>query len=448
MRRFCRSVDIKDINFIKRCIRLWLDEKKNRKDVQKFLSFYSGLTYQEIKESMYCEDYWFLEETTDRIAKDVQQRIFRRKLDLPPIRFKRKYDEACCKWRIIGIQKPIHQIFDYIAVEGCREMFEAKIGPYQMASLPGGGQEKGARTIYRWLQLDEKHTRAYAKADVRQCYPSIDHDLLKSLFARDLKNPELLWLVYELIDAFPEGLSIGSYFSQYACNYFLSKAYHFASEQLFKERKKRNGSIDRTRLIYKQLFYMDDILFLGSSQKDVEKGMELFGDFLRSNLKLSLKQNWKSGKADYIGKDGKHHGEFIDMMGYRIYRDHITVRRRTFKRMRRTILRAEIKMNQGEDFPLDMAYRIISHAGKIEHSDAYEFSKKHNLHRIKSKAEKIISSHDKALAEEKKRRKLLYENHNRTLPDYAGGASVQSAEGWDCRGVDSQEYTESNGCPF
>lgn len=447
MRRFCRNVDIKDIEFIKRCIYLWLDEKKSRRDVQRFLSFYAGLPYQKIREAIECEDYGFLAATAERIAQDIRKRLLSRKLNLPPIRFRKKYDEGSGKWRLMGIQKPIHQIFDYIAVEGCGEMFEAKIGTYQMASFPGRGQEKGVKVISKWLQLDEKHTRYYAQADVRQCYPSVDHDILKSMFARDIKNPELVWLVCELIDTFPTGLSIGSYFSQYACNYYLSKAYHYASEQLFKERRKKRGGVVRVRLVYHIMFYMDDILFLGSSQKDVEKGMELFGGFLEDELRLQLKPNWKSGKVDYTGKDGEHHGDFIDMMGYRIYRDHITVRRRTFKRMRRTIIRAEARVKGGKEIPLDMAYRVVSYAGKIEHSDSFGFSTKHNLTRIKSRAQKIISSHDKVLAEKKKRRKQNYENRNRTLPDNAGGADIPGIGERDGRGLDQKEYRADN-CPF
>lgn len=447
MRRFCRNVDIKDKRFIERCIYLWLEEKKNRKDVQRFLSFYSGLSYREIQEAVDCEDYWFLKETVERIAEDVQNRIIDRELDLPPIRFKQKYDDGSGKWRLIGIQKPIHQIFDYIAVEGCRELFDAKIGPYQMASLPGRGQEKGVQVISKWLQLDEKHTRYYAQADIRKCYPSVDHGLLKAMFARDIKNPELLWLVHELTDCFPQGLSIGSYFSQYACNYFLSKAYHYASEQLFKERKKKRGAPEWVRLIHHILFYMDDILFLGAAQKDVEKGMAILGGFLEDELGLHLKPDWKTGKVDYIGKDGKHHGDFIDMMGYRIYRDHITIRRRSFKRIRRTIIRAEARMKDGKDIPLDMAYRIISHAGKIEHSDSYRFSTKHALPKIKSRAEKIISSHDKVLAEEKKRRKQSYEKRNRTLPNVAGRNDVSGTWGRESRSLAPEEHRADN-CPF
>lgn len=76
---------------------------------------------------MEFEDYWFLDETITKIAEDVQRRLKFHALDLPPILYRQRYDDGSEKWRTIGVQKPIHQIFDYIAVEGCIDMFMAKI---------------------------------------------------------------------------------------------------------------------------------------------------------------------------------------------------------------------------------------------------------------------------------------------------------------------------------
>lgn len=307
MRRYCKNVDITDTGFIERCIYLWLEKKRSRRDVQRFLAHYTDLTYRQIRKMMRIKATNWLPECIKRVAEDVRRRLIEEKLDLPPIEFKDKYDDVCGKWRRIGIQKPIHQIFDYVAVEACREMFMAKIGPYQMASIPGRGQEKGAKQILKWIQMDPKHCRYWVKGDVRRCYPSIPHDRIKARFARDIKNKKLLWLIYELIDSFPEGLSIGSYFSQFACNYYLSQAYHYAAEQLHKVRRKKSGEISRTRLLYHQIWFMDDVLLIGSSERDMDKAMALLTDYMRERLGLTIKPEWRIYATDYIGADGKHH---------------------------------------------------------------------------------------------------------------------------------------------
>ena len=401
MRRYCREVDISDIGFIERCIWLWLAKKKKRADVQHFLAQYSDdLTYRDVREHIANKDYGFLDQIIHKIVEDIRHRIQSRELGLPPICFKQRYDTCCRKWRTIGVEKPIHQIFDYIVVEGCKSLLEAKIGPFQMASIPGRGQEKGCKQISKWLQMDAAGTRYYTKGDVKKCYPSIPHDKIKAKFARDIKNPELVWLVKELIDIFPEGLSIGSYFSQYACNYYLSDAYHYACEQLFKIRKRR-GKETRVRLVSHVLFYMDDILVLGASKQDIEKAMNLLTAYVEEHLGLTIKPEWKVIEADYTGRDGKHHGRFIDMMGYRIYRDHITIRRTTFKRCRRSILRAGAKIKAGRPIAPSMARRVVSYNGRLTHSDSRDFEKKYDVPRIMAICNRIVSENDK----EKRRKK-------------------------------------------
>ena len=133
-----------------------------------------------------------------------------------------------------------------------------------------------------------------------------------------LKNDTLLWLVFELIDMFGSGLSIGSFLSQYLSNFYLSYAYHYACEQLYKIRRtKRNGDI-RVRLINHVLFYMDDFLLTGSSKKDLRKGMKMLIKHINDFLGLEVKPEWKVCKISNY--------EPIDMMGFVFRKDRTTIR--------------------------------------------------------------------------------------------------------------------------
>ena len=445
MRRYCKNVDITDTGFIECCIYLWLDEKKKRRDVQRFLAQYSQvLNFRDIQDLLASGQKKFLEEIVHNITLDIQKRIKQRKLDLPPIFFKLRYDDCCCKWRKIGIEAPIHQIFDYIVVEACKDLFYAKIGPYQMASIPDRGQEQGVKAIFKWMQTDPTKTRYFVKLDVRQCYPSIPHDKLKAVFTRDIKNPTLLWLIYELIDAFPTGLSIGSYFSQFACNYYLSRIYHYIAEKLYRVQIRR-GNETRVRLIHHHLFYMDDILLLASSKKDAGISAQKVIEYAHDILGLEIKSNWKVVETDYIGKGDKHHGHFVDMMGYRIYRDHITIRRTTFKRCRRAVIRVEVRLKEGKDIPLSLARRVSSHNGRFKYSDSFAFSSEHNVPKIVSACGRVISSDTK--------RRILDNEDRSTRISKARGALLQyfdDSEHWKHYGsVDQAEYQTAGGiCPF
>lgn len=75
-----------------------------------------------------------------------------------------------------------------------------------------------------------------------------------------------MWLIKELIKTFKNGLSIGSYLSQYLCNLFMSQIYHYIGH-LHKIRKHKNGKNELIKLVYHQLFYMDDIYICGMSAK-------------------------------------------------------------------------------------------------------------------------------------------------------------------------------------
>ena len=341
----------------------------------------------------------------------------------------------------------MHQIFDYIAVEACKEMFMAKIGPYQMASIQGRGQELGARQIQKWMQLDPKHCRYWVKGDIRKCYPSIPQDRIKEIFSRDIKNPKLLWLICELIDSFPEGLSIGSYFSQFACNYYLSYAYHYTAERLYKVRKKKNGEMTRIRLVYHQIWFMDDVLLLGSSEKDLKKAMELLTEEMSKSLGLTIKPGWKVEITDYIGSDGKHHGRDIDMMGYRMYCDHMTIRRRTFRRHRRKILRARAKIGNGQKLTLKESRQLMSYKGKFKHSNSHKVSKRLGIQKAVHTAGQVISAFDRQkqnLINEERRR---WDENSRTRTGKTGRIAIREERGRNGGCMDETEYFSSS-VPF
>ena len=59
---------------------------------------------------------------------------------------------------------------------------------------------------------------------------------------------------------------------------------------------------------------------------------------LRQDFGMRIKQNWQIYKFDYVDKkDGRRKGRFMDFVGMRFYRDHTTIRRKTFKRMMKVI---------------------------------------------------------------------------------------------------------------
>ena len=140
---------------------------------------------------------------------------------------------------------------------------------------------------------------------------------------------------------------------------------------------------------------MDDFLLIGSRKADVRKAMKLLVKYMNEYLDLTVKPDWKLFQIDWIDKDGKHHGEPIDMMGFKIYRDHTEVRRSIFLRGRRAFVKAGKYVEKGKAIPLDLAYRCIAYYGWFKHSDSEYFREKYNVDKIFEKAKRRVSRESK-----------------------------------------------------
>lgn len=367
-----------------------------RKDVAYFLSDYlisfgrgHGLNRHDL--AHYIHDYIMSHKDFKKafnnlihdIAVSIYNEIDTQSITLEPIKYIDKVDASSGKVRKIGLASIKQQVYDYIAVKACKHMFLNKIGTYQCASVKGRGQIYGKKTIEKWIRKNPKSCKWIWKGDVKKFYPSVPHNKLKRLLKRDVKNDTVIYILFTLINTYIKGLCIGSYLSQFLANYFLSYAYHYLSEQCFKVRHKRNGTIQRVRLISHLLFYMDDVVIFGSSKKDLKLCIKALNNYLCVQLGLKIKNNEQLFKLD---------SRPIDMMGYRIYTDKTTIRKRIFKRANKMICkyRSPDTIMSAKDAKSIMAYK-----GYFDNSDSLKYKKKHKCERIFECARKVIKNENK-----------------------------------------------------
>lgn len=319
-----------------------------------------------------------LHKMVDYIAKEMYLEIINHNIQLSPIMYEERYDTSAKKMRNIGIASMKQQCYDYIAVNACKKMFLAKIGHYQCASLSEKGQIFGKNAIETWIRTNPKQCKWVFKCDIKKFYPSVNHDIIKKYLRRDIKNDRVLYLLYTLIDTYDEGLCIGSYLSQFLANYFLSYPYHYVSEMLYTTRRD-----NRINLVNHVLFYMDDILLLGSSKKNVKKASKILEEYL-NNMDLTLKPSYQLFPLD---------SRPIDMMGYKIYTYKTTIRKRIFDRANKVYLKA--KRNNFE-LTLDDAYKVVSYHGYFKHSWSKKYFKKVKLKKTLKNAKEVISNASKS----------------------------------------------------
>lgn len=387
MKTYCKNIDITDPEQIEPFVALCFAGKTGRRNFQRLAMRYSDLTQGQIDEAVRKHDNGAFAPAIKGVAVEIAARICRRSLDLLPIRYYERADESNGKIRLIGVESTLQQCMDYVAVWALMPLFRAKIGRYQCASIPGRGQVDGKRAIERFIRRKDPHgtkSKYFVKMDVRHCYQNLTRRAVMRRLRRDVhKNPVLLWFVDALLSTFQHGFSIGSFLSQFLCNYMLSYAYHFATEQLYKIRKRRTGRAARVRLVGFVLFYMDDILFIGAAFKDVKKAARLFCAYLRDELGLEIKPIWH---VKALAK------EPIDIMGFVIRRDRTTVRARIFVRARRQFLRAWAYLETGGYITIKAARRIISYRGYFSHTDSVGISAKLHIVEVSRAASNVISA--------------------------------------------------------
>ena len=372
MKRYCKDIDIYDIDFLRRCARDCLKKKWKRNDVTHYFVLLTGYTVEHIKTMIQTGH---RDELIDTAAHSMQKQLLERKLEFPPIWYKEKIDSSSQKLRVIGIQNVAQQLFDYVAVYSMHDLM-GRIGEYQCASIPGRGPLYGMTRIKKWLK--ERGTKYVAQLDVQKCFPSIPQERVLAMIDKYVANDDVRWLVCELVHTFQDGLSIGSYLSQYLCNLYLSQLYHYISEQLYYTRRGK-----RINLVNHVLFYMDDLYLQSRNSKSLHKAVKLTVKYAKDNLGLTLKPDWTVRK---IGD-----GDFVDIMGFRIYPDHATIRKRVFLRIRRAY-----KRPLGHPKPtLRQAQKCVSYAGAIKHTSSFKLEKKYKIYRTIKLSKGVIANESK-----------------------------------------------------
>lgn len=215
------------------------------------------------------------------------------------------------------------------------------------ACVKGRGIHKGVNRIKAAL-VEKENTRYCLKCDVRKFYPSVDHEVLKKIILRKIKDEDLLWLLDEIVDS-THGIPIGNYLSQHFGNIYLSGFDHWIKE-------------DRGCRHYFR--YCDDLVVL-HGDKDFLHGLRLeMETYLKEDLNLDLKGNWQVFPVDSRG---------IDFLGYRFFHDYVLLRKSIVKRIKAKV--DDIKRNWRHMVPLEVISGIMSYYGWMKHANCMNLMK-------------------------------------------------------------------------
>lgn len=205
------------------------------------------------------------------------------------------------------------------------------------ACIKGRGVHLAGNNLKLTLR-NQQETKYYLQIDIKKFYPSVDHDVLKMLLRRKFKDHDLLWLLDMIIDSAP-GLPIGRYLSQIISNFYLTGLDHWIKEKL---------------LVQNYFRYVDDLLFLSADKKSLHELRNQVSVYLRDNLKLEMKYNWRIAPVD-CG---------IDIFGYKYFRNHTRLRKRIKQSFARAVAKKKPKSS------------IASYLGWAKHCNSKHLIKK------------------------------------------------------------------------
>lgn len=356
---------------------------------------YGGMTKEQVLADAEAQDYNRLLPATAGVAAEIARRIRARRLALRPLRTFQRRDGLSGKLRDLCQATAMQQCMDYVAVGAMADLFHAKISPFQCASIPGRGQKYGKRHLEKWIRRD-KQARHVRKGDIKKCYASLTPEKVMELLQRDVhKNKTLLWFVGALLETHKEvttGLAIGSYLSQWLCNYALSHLCRYL-EGLEKVRRKRNGTVQRQRVVRHCLFYMDDFVIIGTRAADMDKAMKQAAIWAAENLGITIKPDW--GRIDL--KAGA-----VDIMGFVVGYKGTRIRRRIYRRIRRQFLRAARNLQTLGYIPHWRARKISSYKGYFKHTNTRTATRRLDAWTICKAAQKSVSYVDRKIAQQRK----------------------------------------------
>lgn len=308
------------------------------------------------------------------------------------------YDKISGKTRTIF--KPLlsqehpEQWFHSLVIDILSPILTTGMSDFTFGSIPDRGLSYGKRLVEKFIKNHPKDIKYGLQIDIRHYYQNINVDILKQRFDKVIRDKEFLKLVYYILDSneglFPdgsvkkEGIPIGYYTSQWLANWYLQPFDHYIKEVLKIPFYARN---------------MDDMIFFGRNKKQLHKDFESIREYL-SNLGLTVKPNYQIFRFDYIDrKDGQRKGRPFDFIGYKFYRDKITLRKKNFKKARRKAA----KINKQNEVHWYSACQIISYIGLFKHTDTHKAFATYITKKVSIKGcKRVISNHFRKLNKKRK----------------------------------------------
>lgn len=213
------------------------------------------------------------------------------------------------KERIIYILNYPHRVVQHALINKLEPIFVGMFIKDTYACIKGRGMHKASLRTTEFIQ----HNKYCLKMDIRKFYPSINQDILYSMFERKFKDKGLLWLIHDIVFSFPghKNIPIGNLTSQWFGNFCMAALDRYIKEDL---------------KIKCYIRYCDDFLLFSNDKAELQRAKFAIIKFLKEDLDLEL------SKCDLFPVS-----RGVDFMGYRHFKDYLLLRKSTAKRNKKKL---------------------------------------------------------------------------------------------------------------
>lgn len=287
------------------------------------------------------------------------------------------FPDRIAQWAILQVIEPFlvanmtTDTYSAIPGKGIQPIVNDLRGYYKTKRVDGKKKSVWVPSI---LLSDEENTRYCYKIDLHRYYQSINHEVLKQKFRKVFKDPELLWLLDEIVDSINTateedlielslsgeievdpntGIPIGNYMSQYSGNFYLSSFDHWVKEELHVKHYYR---------------YMDDVVIFASSKEELHEIHRKVTAYTRDYLHLNIKGNYQIFPTKVRG---------VDFVGYRFFGEYTLLRKSTAINFKRKMRACRKKMENNIPPTYSEWCSFNSYKGWLGNCDSYRLFKKY-----------------------------------------------------------------------
>lgn len=245
----------------------------------------------------------------------------------------RVISKACVRDRLVhhAVYRILYPLFDWTFIF---DSYSCRIGK--------GTHKAINRFAHFARKVSRNNTRTcwVLQCDIQRFFDSIDHDVLLAILKKHIADPDILWLLENIIASFHtnenKGLPLGNLTSQLLVNVYMNEFDQYAKHVL--------GARYYIR-------YADDFVFLSDNREELEIMLTAVQKFLQTRLRLVLHPDKVHIKTLASG---------IDLLGWVHFPTHRVLRTATKRRMIKRLY----------DHPT--REMVASYQGLLRHGNTYK----------------------------------------------------------------------------